>query len=82
MEHEPVTRELTEYEKDLAERWQVFPDAVRFWVDACGMPSSNLDETVQWASERIDLIMEAKKEFFEASLFAGKFRPELSETSS
>ena len=78
-----LIRELTEQEKDIAHRWQVYPDTIRFWADELGMPTGDLDETVEWAikDNHLDLIMEAKREFFEDSLF-GKLRPELSEPAS
>jgi hypothetical protein len=79
-----LIRELTEQEKEIAVQWQVFPEIVRLWVDELRMPIEDFDETVEWAlkDNHFDLIMEAKREFFEASLFSRKLRPELSEPAS
>ena len=76
MEKEPITRELTEFELELSNKWQVFPDAVRFWVDELGMPTNDLEETARWAlkDDHLDLIMEAKREHFEATLFPERVR--------
>jgi hypothetical protein len=79
-----LIREITEEEKEIAVQWQVYPEAVRFWVDELQMPVEDFEETVEWAlkDDHFDLIMEAKREFFEASLFTGKSRPEFSEPAA
>jgi hypothetical protein len=66
---------------EIASRWQIPVERVKYFIADCGMPVEEKGRG-QWFAEHTDLILEEKQKAFDASLFPGKLRLETPETTT
>ncbi len=62
---------------EIAERWQIPVERVKYFITDCGM---NPRQTAAWVAKNQELFLREKQKAFEDSLFPRHLRPEPAES--